>query len=554
MSEILKRGLGILMQRQSNIVSAAYIIMATVVFSQLLGVFRMRLLFSIFGASTELGIYSYAIILPDALFQLTLGATFASAFIPVFSEYIVKGEEKKGHKMVSTFLFVGLAFFLFLSIILALLAPIILSIFNLAGQSTPEQMDLMANLMRVAFVGQALFIIGAFFTALLQSYNHFFIPGIAAAFYNVGMIAGIFFFHTSVGVFAAPIGMIVGGITFIIVQIPLAKKMGFSFQISLSLLKSETMRRLLQLTWPRVMQISVQYVGTITLAAIIGFTVDPRRMYLLFDSAKTLMFAPVALIGYSIAQAAFPVLAKEKDKLEEFKITFITSFTQLLYLILPISTLILVLRIPIVRLAYGADKFDWAATVLTGRTLAFLSFSIFAQALIVLLYRAFYALHNAKIPFLASGISTFILIILSYILAVVLKFDIRSIAIAFTITNILQFLALFFVLDHKVGGFAKLSLTITMVKFFITTAVTAFALWVPLKLLDEIVFETKYTIQLIMLTGISTLAGLSLYLFLTWLLNIKEATTYLLIFRKIGNWREILGKTDEVIEPIPAKP
>ena len=147
------------------------------------------------------------------------------------------------------------------------------------------------------------------------------------------------------------------------------------------------------------------------------------------------MFAPVSLIGYSIAQAAFPVLSRERNNLEEFKATFLASLNQMLYLILPVSALILVLRIPIVRLIYGADKFDWPATVLTGTTLAFLAISIFAQGLIVLFYRAFYALHNTFIPLVTSAIATVFLLILSYILVVINHMGLSSIAIAFTLSN-----------------------------------------------------------------------------------------------------------------------
>src|SRR3989344_723542 len=187
----------------------------------------------------------------------------------------------------------------------------------------------------------------------------------------------------------------------------------------------------------------------------------------------------------------------------------------MLYLILPISILILVLRIPIVRLAYGADKFDWAATVLTGHILAFLSLSIFAQALIALFYRAFYALHDSVIPLIVSALSTILLIIF---------------------------------LDRKTGGFTKTLLLIPPAKILLATFFTGIALYVPIKLLDQLVFDTTRTINLIFLTGISSFIGLSFYLFLTWLLNVKEATAFLLIFKKVGNWREILGKSDEVID------
>src|SRR3989338_8504317 len=88
----------------------------------------------------------------------------------------------------------------------------------------------------------------------------------------------------------------------------------------------------------------------------------------------------------------------------------------MLYLVLPVSVLILVLRIPIVRLVYGAGLFDWQATVLTGKTLAFFSLSAFAQALTYLVARGFYALYDTKTPLMIGILSTIIMILLGYIL------------------------------------------------------------------------------------------------------------------------------------------
>ncbi|MBI3092794.1 MAG: hypothetical protein HYZ02_01000, partial [Candidatus Levybacteria bacterium] len=72
--------------------------------------------------------------------------------------------------------------------------------------------------------------------------------------------------------------------------------------------------------------------------------------------------------------------------------------------------------------------------------------------------------------------------------------------------------------------------------------------------LDQLVFDTTRTVNLILLTGISSFAGLSLYLFLTWLFDVKEAKTFILMFKKIGDWREILGKSEEVIDGTRLKP
>lgn len=549
MSDIVRKSLNLLLKQQTNILSAAFILMSTVILSQILGLFRDRLLLSIFGASNIVGIYQYAAQLPETLFQLTIGAALASAFIPVFSDYLAKNKEKEAHRIATTLLTTLLLVFLSISIMLSLVAPYILPIFNLGGNFTPGEMQLMVNMMRIIIIGQILFIIATFFTAFLQSYNHFLVPGIAGATYNLGIIIGITVLSPYIGIYSAAMGIVLGAFLFIIVQIPLVKKTGFSFLPSLDHLKSEGMKKITTLMGPRIISMAVLQLGIVSVVSFISVLEEPGRMKTLYELAKTLSYAPVMLFGLTIAQAAFPVLSREKDKLEDFKITFITSFNQMLYLILPISAIILVLRIPIVRLIYGADMFDWEATVLTGQILAVFSFSIFAQALLNLLYRAFFALQNTVTPLIVGAISTLLMIVLTYFLVVYQKGDIQSVAVAFTISYIFQVIILFILLDRRVNRFDKIPLILSALKFFVSTLFMALAIYIPIKLLDQLVIDTTRTFGLIILTGIASLAGFILYLFLTWLFDVSEAHTYIAMFKKLGNWRDILDKSDEVITP-----
>lgn len=548
MSEnLIRKGLNILSSRQTNILTAAFVITATIILSQVLGLVRQRLLVGIFGASNTLGVYLASSRLPDLLFQLIIAGALASSFIPVFSDYLTKNKNEQAHRMASSLLAVGFVIFFILSIILFILAPFFLKILNLGSGFSPSQMDLMAGLMRVIIFGQLLFIIGTFFSALLQSYNHFFIPGIAAALYNLGIIVGIIFLSSSFGIFAPAYGILIGALFFIFAQVPMIKKVGFSFKPSFSF-KVPGVLDVLRLMWPKTLSLAVFQVGTLATVTLISFLSNAGRNYVIFDYAQTLAFAPVALFGQAIAQAAFPVLSRERNKMQEFKATFITSFNQILYLVLPISVLLLVLRIPIVRLIYGAGQFDWAATVLTGKTLALFSISIFAQALIALIYRGFYALYDTKTPLIIGTISTVFLICIGYFSVLVLKMGVESIAIAYSLGTILNLLISIVVFYKKTGGFDRVLLFFPSLKIVLACFFTGIALYVPIKLLDQLVFDTTRTINLIFLTGISSFIGLSFYLFLTWLLNVKEATTFLLIFRKIGNWKEILGKRDEVVD------
>lgn len=548
MPDFFRKSLNLLLRRQSNILSAAVVIMATIIFSQALGLIRQRLLVSIFGASDTLGVYLASARLPDFLFQLIIAGALSSAFIPVFSDYLSKNKEKEAQKLASTLLLLSLIIFSFFAIILFIFAYNFSQL--LAPGFSPSQLSLMTSLTRIIIFGEMIFIVGSFFSAVLQSYNHFFVPGIASALYNLGIIIGILILYPFFGIFSAGYGVILGALIFVLAQTPLIKKMGFSFKPTLSVdfIKYSGVLEVFKLIWPRTLSIAIFQIGTLITVTLVSFLQNPGRNYVIFDYAQTLAFAPVVLIGQAIAQAAFPVLSKEKDKLEEFKTTFVTSFNQVLYLILPISVMFLVLRIPLVRLVFGASQFDWQATVLTGRTLAYFSISIFAQALIYLVSRGFYALHDTKTPLVIGAITTFLMILLGAIFIFFYKLGIESIAFAFSIGSILNLIIMLIFLDLKVGGFSKKPFLFTIGKIFLATFFTAFALYIPIKLLDQLVFDTTKTINLIALTGISSFAGFSFYLFLTWLFDVKEATMFILLFKKIGDWRQILKKSEETID------
>lgn len=543
--DFLKKSLNLILRRQTNILSAAFIIMMTIVLSQILGLVRQRLLVGIFGASDTLGIYLASSRLPDFLFQITIAGALSSAFIPIFSQYLLKENKEDAYRLGSTLFVLGLTSFSVLSLILFIFANGFLAL--IAPGLSSSQITLMASLMKIIIVGELLFMVGSFLSVILQSYNHFFIPGIASALYNLGVIIGIIILHPFIGIFSAAYGVILGATIFVVIQLPKVKNIGFSFLPTLSL-KTTGVLQVIRLMWPRTLSIAIFQTGTILTFTLISFLPAPGRNYVIFDYAQTLAFAPIVLFGQAIAQAAFPVLSREKNNIDEFKATFITSLNQILYLILPVSVLFLVLRIPIVRLVFGAAQFDWQATVLTGKTLAFFSISIFAQALINLVSRGFYALHDTKTTLYIGTFSTIFMLVLGFLFIRISHMGVDGIAIAYSIANITHLLVLFVCLDKKTGGFKRAHLILPISKIFIATVFTGFALYVPIKLLDQLVFDTTRTINLLLLTGISSFIGLTLYLLLTWLFNVKEAITFLLIFKKIGNWKEILAKSKEPIE------
>ena len=212
--------------------------------------------------------------------------------------------------------------------------------------------------------------------------------------------------------------------------------------------------------------------------------------------------------------------------------------------------LLIILRIPLVRLVFGASNlFDWESTVLTGKTLAFFSLSLFAQSHVHLLARSFYALHDTKTPVIIGATAVLVNTIFSVFFILFLRMPVWSLGFSASISSILNMLLLLIFLDIKIGGLDKAELIWQSLKVFLAAAVAGFALYIPIKLLDQLVFDTTKTINLLILTGISTSFGLGTYLFLAWFLDVPQISMLAKLFSSVLRLKKgvVIDTADEMV-------
>ncbi len=542
-ADLVKKSINAFVSKQTNIFTAATFIILTTVFSQFLGILKYRLLVSLFGASSDLGVFFAAFRIPDFIFQVVIAGALSASFIPIFTEYISKDKKKEALEFTSSLIMIGVVFFVFVSAIVIVFAYQLASL--VAPGFSKEELQLMANLMIIIQLSQVFFILGTLFTAALQSFQHFVIPGLATAFYNFGIILGLIIFSNFLGfgIYGATVGVLIGSLLFCLVQLPLLYSTGFKF--SPVFVVGAPLKKLFSLMIPRSMTLVVSQVSATANVFFASFI--SARSLVVFDLAQTLAMAPVLLLGQSIAQASFPALSLKSDNKKEFLSILVSSFNQIVYLTLPISALLIVLRIPLVRLFYGASRFDWAATVDTGLTLAYFSIAIVANALIALLSRAFYAYKDSKTPLIVTLGTVVLNIVFSYILILVNKLPIYYLAFSFSVASIIGVIVMLFLLNRKLE-LPKLEMVTSFLKIFISTIVMGVTLYVPIKLLDQLVFDTTRTINLLFLTGIASVLGFASYIFFTWLFDIKEAYYVVAVLKKFKDRDKILKQVSEILD------
>jgi len=218
---------------------------------------------------------------------------------------------------------------------------------------------------------------------------------------------------------------------------------------------------------PRALGIAVNQVNLLIIT-IFASTLAAGSLTV-FTFANNIQMTPIGLFGSSFAIAVFPMLSvyAAKGLRKDFSQSFFKTLRQILFFIIPLSIVLIILRAQIVRVILGSGKFDWEDTVLTFQTLGILAVSLFAQALIPLLTRSFYALHNTKTPFYIALISEAINILL--VLILIKSYGIFGLAVAFSVASIVNMTLLSVFLRKHLGSVERKPIISSISKIIIAS-------------------------------------------------------------------------------------
>lgn len=532
-------------KKQTSIISAAFVITLANFLVAGAGVVRDRLLLSLFATSdfsrSMYDAYRVAFQVPDLIYQLLILGALSAAFIPVFTS-LRKNDEQAAFKTTNSVMNILLLGFTAIGILAAIFAPQITNA-RIGAAYTAEQIEIVINLTRLMLIGQIFFTISCFFSGMLQSFRTFLLPAVAPLFYNLGIILGAFFLYNLCGIYGAGIGVIIGAILHMIVQYPSLRKLGWRWQPQLNF-KLQGVKEIFRMMPARTLTIGVNELQGFGLSFFV--TAVSNFGFTLISLARSLMILPIRLVGVPIGQAALPFLSNLSDEksLQSFKKILLQSLNQISFLAFPLAVLLLILRIPAVRLAYGTSNFPWDMTVLVGRIVAILALSIPLQAMYHLLVRAFYALKNTRTPFIISIVTT-VTYLLGCFLAV--RFchspssthsSLIAIAAVISITALIETSLYLLLLQIKVRGLFDRHFVWSQIKIALASLIMAFALYIPFKLLDQVVFDTTRVIPLLLLTLVTAMCGIGVFILAAWLMRIKEMKLVYKVLNSTGLFKK----------------
>ena len=432
--------------RIGRIAQAAGLVMGAFVASRALGLAREIVVARQFGTSAELGAYLAAFRVPDFIFNLLAGGALGSSLIPVLADVRARAEEGALWRVTSAiYNLVGLL--TTVSAALAFLLAPRLTRLLVPGYS-PEMQVLTTDLMRIMLATPVIFGLSGISMAVLNAHEHFLLPAFAPIAYNLSIILGAVALAPRWGVYGLALGAVLGSGLHLVIQLPGLIQRGLRWSPILGL-RDADVHEVIRLLLPRMLGLAalqLNFFVVVRLASGLYEESLPAINY-----AFLIMMLPQGVFAMAIATAAFPSfshLAARKE-FSEMAATLGATLQAMVFLAVPAAVGLLVLREPLIRVLLERGEFTGASTRAVAWALQFYLLGLPAYAVVEILSRAFYALHDTRTPVWVSAATVLLNIVLS--LALVGPMDIGGLALANAVAVNLEMLILLWFIRQRLG-------------------------------------------------------------------------------------------------------
>ena len=494
--------------------------------SRVAGLLREVVAASFFGTRGPASAFTLAFQVPNLISNLFANAALSAAFVPVFTELLQQGKRKEAVRLASTLFWIMLIGLGAITAFFILTAHWVMPLFT-GGEFSGALDGLTAGLSQVLFPVILLLGLNGLLVGVLQSYDHFTIPAISPAVWNVVIIVLLIVlkphFHGGVEdgnrVYALAIAILVATFVQLLMAFGALGRIDFRLQFHVDW-HDPRIRQVFTLMLPVTIGLGIVNLDQL-INSVFGTLVSdqaPRAI----DNAFRVYMLPQGLFSVSVATVLFPTLSRmaaSRDSAAMRKAVG-NGMRQINLLLIPAAAFMIVLSTPIVRLVFQRGEFTPHSTHLVSVALFWFSFSLPFGGINLLLTRAFFAVQRPWIPTRLAAMNIVVDIIVS--IGLYKPFGIAGLIIGTVAANAVMTVLQLQRLRAGFNGRLEGALT-TMItaRIAIASALLAGVSWVVWKLLDELL-GASLPAELLSV-GAAGLAGLFVYVRAVLAMRVPEA-------------------------------
>jgi putative peptidoglycan lipid II flippase len=490
------------MQEKNIFLKSAKTVSLCTLLSRILGLVRDILCASFFGTGLAWDAFVVAFKIPNLFRRLFGEGALSAAFIPVFTEYLETKGRKDAWELVNvtgTLLFIILGSLVVLAEISFSVIPTVFSL--------NQKWELVLSLLIITFPYVLFICMVALAMAVLNSLKHFLIPALAPVALNICWIMGVIFLTPVCGntldkkIFGLAIAILIGGVIQLAMQLPVLRSEGVVFKPSLYF-SHPGLKRILALMLPiifglAVVQINVLMDSFIAIAfarppggaesfsiagLAIPYPLETGAASVLYYGDRLIQF-PLGVFGIAIATAVFPFFSTYAARKEwtNFANTLNQAIRVVLFIGIPASIGLILLRRPLVELFYERNAFTAESTYRTSVVIFYYAIGVWAYCASHVIIRAFYSMQDTLTPVkIGAG-----MVGLNLVLNLTLIWFLREggLALATAISATIQVIILFALLHRKLNITGHKHIITSAIKTLIATFFMYVTCWIMLKIM-----------------------------------------------------------------------
>ena len=383
----------------ARLLRSGSIVGAMTLLSRLLGFVRDQVFAILLGAGPMTDAFFVAFKIPNFLRRLFAEGAFAQSFVPVFTEYKEKYEQRQLRELaVRVSGTLGLILLL-LSILGSLCAPWLVSLFAPGFEASDPRRQLTTDMLRITFPYLFFISMVAYAGGVLNSFHRFAVPAFTPVLLNISLITaalwGTRFFPQPVvalawGVFAA-------GALQLLFQLPTLHRLGLLVLPRWGW-QHDGVKKIRRLMLPAIFGSSVAQINLLLDTIIASFLVAGSVSWLYY--ADRLVEFPLGVFGIAIATVILPRLSAihAQENQHGFQHTMDWAVRLGFLIALPCCTGLFLLSTPMLATLFGYGAFSTNDVTMSSWSLKAYAIALPGFILIKILAPGFFARQNTKTP------------------------------------------------------------------------------------------------------------------------------------------------------------
>ena len=434
-----------------GVVSAVGSIGLATLASRVLGYVRDMVVANAFGAGPLTDAFFVAFRIPNLLRRLLAEGALSTAVIPVFTETLTREGPEAFGRLARAVTGAAIVVLCAVAALGALAAPAVVAVMAPGWRADAPLFDLAVTLTRAMFPYLVLVGLAALAMGALNAHHRFFTAALGPAVLNLAMIAAVvgLAWRLPVPIMALAIGVLVGGLGQLLVQLPELRRLGIPLRPS-GEWRHPAVARIAGRLWPAVFALAAVQVTVVVNTLLASLLPAGTVSYLYF--ADRVMEFPLGVFGIALATAALPSMSAQAARrdLPAVRATLEFALRLSAFVAVPATVGLLLLGGPIVQLLFQRGEFTAADALLTAQALTGYAVGLPAFSATRIAAQTFYALGDTRTPVLVG----FVAVAVNVVLALALMFPLRhtGLALASSLSAYVNMILLCWLLRRRLEG------------------------------------------------------------------------------------------------------